>query len=300
MGAAPEIVPLLSMAAITETLCSEAKRREDARAQGINPGPVTGMRLLDSKIGDCFEPGLHLVHGAPGSGKSALALPISLECVRPGVYASAELRPPVIARRLIARTQRVPLHLVRRMGKDEIYQRWQKVVAQYPMFGVLDARKSAVPVTRMREAIDTLRESHGRHAKGLGALVIVDSLHTWSTRTFSEISEERERLDVAIEQLELLASLAEIAVIAVCERNRMARKDSGQSGMKGTGRLEYAGETVMGMDEATDGEPPPGMRAFCLHISKNREGEPAKLPIYFNGAFQRHDPILDGMEGSGF
>src|SRR5262249_16936954 len=82
---------------------ADAQAAFDARVNGIPRGPVTGLRSLDDALGGVLQPGLHIVHGGPGVGKTALGLQIAGTCGFPALYVTAEMRPLELLRRITAR-----------------------------------------------------------------------------------------------------------------------------------------------------------------------------------------------------
>ena len=70
----PPLAPLLPLAGIVEDLAADAAARRLAKSEGRPLGPVTGFSKLDVMLSGSLMPGLHILHGSPGVGKSAFAL----------------------------------------------------------------------------------------------------------------------------------------------------------------------------------------------------------------------------------
>jgi replicative DNA helicase len=72
--------PLCSLAGLIRTLLADGATRHAAYQAGQARGPLTGLPALDTLLGGALEPGLHILHGSPGCGKSALALSLAARC----------------------------------------------------------------------------------------------------------------------------------------------------------------------------------------------------------------------------
>src|SRR2546425_697930 len=86
--AAPALPTLTRFVDLTAAFTAEATAAHDAYTSGKPRGPVSGLRTLDAELGGCFEPGLHVLHGVPGSGKTALANQVAAHCGRPALIVS--------------------------------------------------------------------------------------------------------------------------------------------------------------------------------------------------------------------
>ncbi|RYG61661.1 hypothetical protein EON80_23775, partial [bacterium] len=82
---------------------AEATAAYDSHNLGIPRGPVSSFKLLDREMGGCFMPGLHFVHGAPGTGKTAFGLQMAATCGTPAMFISCEMSPLELLRRHTAR-----------------------------------------------------------------------------------------------------------------------------------------------------------------------------------------------------
>lgn len=282
--------PVYPLSGIIGALRQDAARRYDANLNQRQLGPITRMPLLDKLMGGCLEPGLHILHGSPGSGKSALALGIAADCGAPALFVSAELGALEVLRRLIARTTGKYLGRLKdgSLTPNTIQELAEKTAEQLPFLGIMDATIGTAPVEHIASAIASLREAPG--AEGApGALVVVDSAHTWASRLWPD-EEEYQRLSRALDELELLAKTLSIPLLLIAERNRASMKAGGQSGAAGNRRFEYAGESVIELDAVKEGEgeDEQGYREVKLTVSKNRHGSCGQIRLKWHGAMQRH------------
>ena len=283
--------PLLTLAHIRKDVIEGAEKRERARKSGRPVAPSTGFDKLDTLIGGGFMPGIHIMHGTPGTGKTALALCMATARENAAIYLSTEMRRTVIAHRLIARHFNVPMRDVYQYGPQDIGWCMTEICNVYPRFSIMEcgAWDTSAPV--LRRAMNTLRASYPDNTHG-GVLLIVDSGHTWATSTYTDIPNEYEKLNTALNHLEMLSQATESPVLIIAERNRASQGESGQSSSKGTSRFEYAAETVIGLDVVN-------APTVCVKVSKNRNGPLGELLLNFDGSTQTHTLADDNLPEEG-
>ena len=292
---------LMDIRAMQPRAIEAAKWRTYCQREGIPLGPSTGFKAIDEMLDGYMAPGMHILHGSPGVGKSALALAMAVECGCPAIYVSAELHAEVILCRLMARALQTPMGIVRRYSEWETYQASEKVINKYPLFTMLDASYAGADIGRLKRAIDTVKHSHPQRSKS-GVLIVVDSVHTWAQRQYSD-RQEYDRLNYALSHLEVLAQASRCPILAIAERNRASKDDTGVSSAKGSSRFEYAGESVMALDEVRTGDLPPGQPPqYCtpvtLTVSKNRFGTKGRIHLTWHGATQTHK-LADDLDPEG-
>ena len=61
-------------------------------SRGSPGGPVTGLAPVDIALGGYLAEGLHILHGAPGTGRTALSLQIAATCGAAALFVTAEMR----------------------------------------------------------------------------------------------------------------------------------------------------------------------------------------------------------------
>lgn len=292
---APKLATTYQLASLIGMLTDDAERRRAALLAGRQTGPITNLPRLDKLIGGRLETGLHILHGGPGVGKSALALGIAAECGVPALFVSAELGAVEVLRRLIARTTGKYLGRLKsgELSADAVRELAEKTVKALPLLSLMDATVGSAPTEHLISVVDSMRQAPGiEDAKGDGALVIVDSAHTWAARVWPD-QEEYVRLGLALDELELLAKRLDIPVLLIAERNRASMKGGGQSASAGSRRFEYAGESVIELDEK-DGEDSDGWKVVKLTVSKNRHGSCGDVLLKWHGAMQKHTEKGEG------
>lgn len=280
------------LAALVGLLTDDAERRRAAMLAGRQTGPITNLPTLDKLIGGRLETGLHILHGSPGVGKSALALGMAAECGVPALFVSAELGAVEVLRRVIARTTGKYLGRLKsgELTGEAIKELAEKTARALPLLSIMDATSGSAPTEHIINVLSSMREAPGaQDAKGDGALVVVDSAHTWAARVFTD-QEEYVRLGLALDELELLAKRLDIPVLLIAERNRASMKGGGQSASAGSRRFEYAGESVIELDTVSEkeGEDSEGWKTVKLTLSKNRHGSCGSVPLRWHGAMQKH------------
>lgn len=288
---APKLATNYPLSGLVGLLADDAERRRAALLAGRQTGPITNLPKLDKLIGGRLETGLHILHGGPGVGKSAIALGIASECGVPALFVSAELGAVEVLRRLIARTTGKYLGRLKsgELTGDAIRELAEKTVKALPLLFIMDCTVGSAPTEHIAAALASMREAPGAEAaKGDGALIVVDSAHTWAARVWPE-QEEYIRLGLALDELELLAKSLDIPILLIAERNRASMKGGGQSASAGSRRFEYAGESVIELDSIEkETEDVDGWKTVKLTVSKNRHGSCGDVLLRWHGAMQKH------------
>lgn len=72
-GHGKPVAPLVRPESLLEAWQATARAARIARETGVPRGPITGFTEIDHTMGGALEPGVHVVHGGAGCGKSAFA-----------------------------------------------------------------------------------------------------------------------------------------------------------------------------------------------------------------------------------
>lgn len=281
-----EIQPrVMRMSDLLGEFVNDAAARHEARLTGKPMGAVTGFPKLDDALGGSLAPGLHILHGSPGSGKTAFALQVAALCECPALFVTCEMPPIEMLRRLTARIsgQYLGRFKTGEMTPGEARSHAESAVAQVPMLSMLDATSPGISPTDIRTAAETTRRlcPENRHL-----LIVIDSVHTW-VRGFSAGLEEYSALTAGLDALRTIAQEMNCAVLGIGERNRASMQAGGQSAAAGTRSFEYSSESVIELQAKQDCIDADGRTRVEVLLSKNRNGSPGrKIDMFFTGKLQ--------------
>lgn len=268
----------------------EAQDAHEAYQSGQARGPVTALPALDEAIGGHLHPGLHILHGAPGLGKTALALQLAATCGTPSVFVTCEMSPLVLLRRVAARVTETALtkFTTGELAPDVSMDLARRAVASAPDMWLLNAT-TCYPRRADIQNVAQAARGDGRHV-----LVVVDSVHAWAQGAGDALT-EYEAMNAHLKALNDMALDLNCAVLAVAERNRASMSKGGMSAGAGTRKLEYGAWTVLSLQRQNEGED--GEESLIemqdeipvvLKVQKNRSGSAGKkILLNFHKPFQR-------------
>ena len=262
----------------------DAQAAFEARVNGTPRGPHSGFAALDRELGGAFAPGLHIVHGQPGSGKTAFVLQIAASCGCPCLYLSCEMALLELLRRHTARITGTYLGRLKsgELAPADSLALARRACTAAPLLALADGTRVYAPPLWLRDAALTAKgqEKH--------LLIIVDSVHSWAEGAPVDAS-EYDTLNAALLSLRHLAHQLNCPILAVAERNRDNMKGGGLSAGAGTRKIEYGAETVLDLTrEMERREDFAGEVEVKLKFAKNRHGAAGKgIDFKFHGALQR-------------
>ena len=288
--------PLLLFSDALGDLLADARAANDARTSGTPRGPVTGFPTLDREIGHALAPGLHGIHGAPGTGKTAFTLQLAASCCFPALYVTCEMSPAELLRRHTARATETFLGRLKsgEMPVSEVEKLTRRALAEVPNLALLDATRLPAQIERIYEAALTTKGEYSN------LLIVIDSLHSWAEGLGDASGAgEYEVLNSALKALRGLSHTLKCPVLFVAERNRDSMKSGGQSAGAGTRKIEYGTETVFDLDrDMSEKENGAGEFLIALKLAKNRHGNVGKsIPLQFNGGLQRFREVPSAAQG---
>ncbi len=265
---------------------ADADAAHEARLTGQPRGAISGLATLDRELSGAFTPGLHILHGNAGTGKTALALQIAADCQSPALFVTCEMAPAELLRRHTARTTQTYLGRLKsgEISGADAEALARRAIAAAPDLAFVDATRAAAVPAYLQECAQIVRGD----AKHL--LIVIDSLHTWTQSTGADSgASEYEALNAAIRALQMMASNLNCPLLMISERNRDSMKSGGLNAGAGTRKIEYQGETVIDLERKTDAqENGAGEVEIVLKLAKNRHGSIGKpMPLKFHGALQR-------------
>ncbi len=262
----------------------DASLAHKARQAKTPRGPVTGLSRLDQILGGFLSPGLHVMHGQPGTGKTALALQIASECGCPALFLSCEMGRLELFRRLTARVTGTYLGRLKsgELLPAESLALAQQTVAKYPGLVLGDATLEYATPAWLQDVALATRGDHPH------LLIVIDSLHSWA-QGWGDAQNEYDALNQHISLVCALAQELKCPVVAVAERNRAQMGSGGMNASAGTRRFEYGAESVWDLSPPKDAVvAAPGSTQVLLTLDKNRNGSPGQqVRLSFHGALQQ-------------
>jgi len=266
-----------------------AERQEAAAAkrEGRRRGPTTGIRQLDSALGGYLAPGLYVIHGAAGAGKSALANQIAGSCDCPAQFVTTEMAPLELLRRHVARLGSMArgVLLSGNLAEEREEDLLLGALGFLSQLHYTDAvtEPALVPVV-MANQIEVQWDSEF-------SLLVIDSIHTWAESIAQPgMGGEYEQLGSAMQKLREVSAKLNIPILMVAERNRMSMKVGSVSASAGSRKLEYGPDVVMGLD-VDEEQSTPDTKQVSLKIYKNRMGPSGlTIPLVFQADVMRLFP----------
>jgi replicative DNA helicase len=257
------------------------------------------MPKLEESIGGFIPIGLSIMHGRPGSGKTALGNQLAAQAGCPALVVSLEMRFLELMHR---NASRVTGEWIDKFRKHELepsvwLDKMRKTVATLPQLRIVDATSRAVSMDSVRDmALATRGDS--KHL-----LIVIDSLHAWARR-YRGNATEYDFLGVLITSLAAMAQDLNASVLAIAEQNRASRGSTGQDAATANGGIEYTGELVIALNRDSDAPPDAdGERAVNATLAKNRHGEEnTRVQLKFHGrtmAFREAEVQTTGSASAG-
>lgn len=265
---------------------AEERRRQREETGRAAMGLSTGLTRLDALIGG-FEPGLYLMAGGPGVGKTTFALQIAATVTReaPVIYVTFENSPAnMTLKALTARAGINPADVARGFADMDALRRaadeWRPIGNRLAM--IEGTTRLTVPQVRAL----ALRAMN-RH-KAERCLIVIDYLQLWAKAAadLRGMATVRERVEAMGNDLRELAVRLDSPVLAIANQNRAGGNYSGSGAasldsLKESGDLEYMTDVALFLTQDDERPVTPPARAVTLTIAKNRHGETGKVPLVF-------------------
>ncbi len=270
---------------VTPVLAEAAQRQQQREATGRPAiGTPTGLAQLDDLLGG-WQPGVHLLAGGPGKGKTTLALQFALHAARaaiPALYVTYENSPASLVVKALGAQAGVPASDVAK-GFGEVSQLRDAAATLQPLLKRLALVEGtpSLAVAQIRAQAAAARATH--HAER--CFVVLDYLQPAAHgRGYDQLRANIGRL---IGELRDLATRLDSPVLALSSQSR-ERGQYGSGGgsaaldsLKESGDLEYAADTVLFLVDDEASKVPPPARAVHLKVEKNRHGETGAVALHF-------------------
>ncbi len=267
---------------------------QKARESGFPRGPITGLTSVDQVLGTYLAPGLHILQGAPGCGKTAFALQMASDCLYPCLYVSAEMQLLELFRRLVARQTKTFLGKLKtgELGTSEAQRLALAAIEKLPYLALMDCTRSYADVESICRAAEGLKEA----MRATNILIVIDSLTVWAKSAVRGANDlvgigEYEIINQGVLGCTNISTFLNAPVVALSHRNRQGNKsEGGLHSAKGSGSIEYEAESVLDLEPADKLERAPdsnGDVKVRLTACKNRNGIPnVSVNLFFNGRTQ--------------
>lgn len=279
----PNIPALLRPADILGEWDAKAEALYNALQNGHPIGPLSGFGKIDCEMCGAFPPGVHIVHGDPGAGKTAFALQIACSCLCPALYVTCEMGPIELLRRITSRVTNTFLGKFKtgELPPDYAKSLVRRAVQAVPNLYIADATRSQATTKWILDTARMIRQQ----TESEYFLLLIDSVHSWAD-SMTGAEGEYEALNKALSAMRLLGAELACPVVGIAERNRAAQGKGGMGASAGSRKFEYGGETVMELSRSEE-ESVLGERDAKLKFAKNRHGTPGNtISLVFNGALQ--------------
>jgi replicative DNA helicase len=276
----------------------QARERYQHTGRGIR-GVPSGLERLDDILGG-FQPGLTLLSGGPGVGKTSLAFQIAADAAQagtPALYVAFENSPEQLTLKGISAEAEINSQTVSRgeQPMDDLRpaaQRWHDKTRR---LGFIEGRGD-LRIGQIRGKAQRLMNRF----EATRCLIVVDYLQLYakSAEHFQGMTVAA-RVELMGDQLGNLGKRLRSPVLAISSQTREGYGSGGGATtldtLKESGDLEYMAEAVAFLTEADDRMAQPPARAVDLTIAKNRHGEVGSINLLFRpdlGTMELHGPRL--------
>jgi replicative DNA helicase len=264
---------------------------EDSVKRGeVRMGMPTGWKYLDKYLGGWNKGNVVILAGRPGSGKTAMAMNLSIEASQFGnvLFFSLEMSKEELAKRFLATMGEIHNYKIRnsKVTVDDL-ERMARVVNSFN--GDLSVDDDATMTI-----YDLIGKARLHKAKQGLNLVVIDYMQLLKG---TKQNREQEIAEIS-RQLKIMAKELGITVIALAQLSRKSEERADKrpllSDLRESGAIEQDADVVMfPFRPAYYEEDKPELELDAeLIIRKNRHGECATIPCTFEGKYTRYKEAL--------
>lgn len=269
----------------------EIELKKRIKNKGKLPGKASGFAGLDN-LTYGYQPGLHVIAGRPGKGKTAFGLQLAFTVAQrdriPVGMLSLEMSEWELWLRLMSNLCEIDGGNIQcgNLTEEElvVITTTSRMVASVPLF-VAEARAGINTVPAIKNQIDFFRNEMPEE---LG-LVLIDQLQKMkAVDVLHQDQNEIAKFTEITGDLHELAMAEGIPLVLLCQMNRLiegrAVKRPNLGDLKGCGSIEQDATTVTFVHDPED-EQDKELRQLIL--AKNRHGKIGDVDVTFSGPFTR-------------
>lgn len=289
-------------------------RRQAVKAHGTAAvGLPTGISKLDKLLGG-LQPGIHLLAGEPGMGKTTFALQVAAHVARkgtPALFVSFEESEQRLALKAICQAA----GLVMKRYADglgdpaDVAKAAQEHGPALVRLHLMAGTRRTAPAHIKARALQVMHR-HGAER----CLIVVDYLQRWAATVEPEALEMgdsqrrraymefRHTVSALVSELRELAFRLDSPLLVISSQNRSGQGDASLTSLKESGDLEYSADSAWFLVASKDRPATPPARAVDLALEKNRYGDKGRVELIFKpdvGTFAEVVQV-DGRAGTAY
>lgn len=256
----------LAESAVEALVVLEEKIRHKSNKDGLAYGVNTGLKNLDSILGDIEPSHLCVIAAAPGGGKTTLAQMIALNAVKrndvPCLFVSCEMAHYELASRIISAQAKIPFNNIQSgMMTEDDYQSWVSTTAHvFPKFKLDIVDKAGVSISEIRGEIKKTIAKYG----SIGC-VIVDYLQLLTDPNGKDQFEKISNISTGLKRI---AKDFKVPVIALSQLTKEAQgRKITMSDLRGSGQISQDADKIILLSPDTK-----TLGMVIADVAKNRQG----------------------------
>jgi len=269
---------IISKEKIVEELAEKQAYYETHKRRKIPKNVVnTGIPEIDNTLGGLYPTRVYVLGARPGSGKTALALNISLFASQqdhPVSLFSLEMSRNELINRYVSSYSEKRLQDIQ-MGTltNEDFKDVKKKFLEIEKLPI-EIDEGSLTIPKLRREIRKSKREKDIH------FIVIDYLQLMSCETADKKTSRYQEISEISRNLKLLAKEFNVAILCLSQLSRESEKREGKepqlSDLRDSGAIEQDADVVLllsGMGETSK-----------LNVAKNRHGGVGSIPLNFNGS----------------